>query len=83
MKDKENITKEEIKTIYDSSERIAREIRMISRAFKKISEAGLKEETIVVLLHDSTNMSKREIRSILLSIKNLEQTYLKPSKEVI
>ena len=68
---------EEINKLYTTSEKVAREIRMLSRAFKKMGEAGLKRETIVLLLHASSNVGKPDIRAILMAIDNLERDYTK------
>jgi Ca2+-binding EF-hand superfamily protein len=78
---KENITLEELKSIAESSEKTAREIRMLSRAFKKLGQAGLKEKTIVILLSESSHVGKSDVRAILQALGNLEREYLVEVKE--
>jgi len=68
----------DVKNLYSSSEKIAKEIRMISRAFKNMSNAGLKRETIVLLLHNMSGVGKTDIRNILFSIERLEKEYTNP-----
>jgi len=75
-KEKENVTMIELRKLEDSSEKLGREIRMLSRAFKKISNGSLKRETIVLLLHDSSNVGRPDIRAILSAMENLEDKYL-------
>jgi uncharacterized protein with von Willebrand factor type A (vWA) domain len=75
-KEKQNVTLMELKKLESSSEKLAREIRMISRAFKKMSQGGLKRETLVLLLHDMSNVGKPDIRYVLNSLDKLEDTYL-------
>jgi hypothetical protein len=78
MDKKENVTREDLKNVYDSGEKIALQIRMLSRAVKKMSESGLRKDTIVLLLHDSSGVGKPDIRAVLESMDNLERDYLKP-----
>lgn len=79
-KEKENVTLEELQKISDTSEKLAREIRMISRAFKKIASGGLTREALVVLLHDSTKIGKQDINYLLNALQRLDE-YTKPEKE--
>jgi len=81
MKNKEErITKDDIKTVYDSSEKLALQIRMLSRAMKKISTGSLKQGALVILLHESSGVGKPDIRKILEAMDNLERNYLRPEK---
>jgi len=41
VNEKENVTLEELRKLGETSEQMARNIRMISRSFKKVSAAGL------------------------------------------
>lgn len=75
MTEKPNVTLEELKKLEETSERLAREIRMLSRAFKKIASGGLKENAIVTLLHESSNVGKPDIRALLLALRELEKDY--------
>lgn len=79
-KEKNNVTLEELKKIEETSENLGREIRMISRAFKKIASTGLKEETIVVLLTNSTGIQKTHVREIIKGLKELEKDYCNDEK---
>ncbi len=83
MTDKLNVTLEELKQLEETSEKIAREIRMLSRAFKKIASGGLKEETIVVLLANMTNVGKPDIRSIMLALREMEKNYTHPESKIM
>jgi hypothetical protein len=80
--EKQNVSLVELKGIYDTSEKMAREIRMLSRAFKAIEKGGLKEETIVVLLHFKTKIAQRDIWSLLSALKNLESDYARPERKI-
>lgn len=81
MSEKENVTLEELKKLEETSEKIARDIRMISRSVKKMANSGLKRETIVTLIHSSTNISKTNVRSVLSALENLEKDFTNPVKE--
>jgi len=71
-KEKDNVTLIELKKLEMTSEKLGREIRMISRAFKAIAKGGLKRETLVLLLHDHSNVGKPDIRDILRALDNLD-----------
>lgn len=71
----QSITMKDISSVYDSSEKLAKEIRMLSRGFKRLVYSGLKKETIVVLLHESSNVGKPDIRAILVALENMEKNY--------
>lgn len=77
MKEKENVTLDELKSLEESGEKLGREIRMLSRAVKKMLKCGLKRETIVLLLHNSSGVGKPDVRDILIALENLESTYCK------
>lgn len=74
-KEKDNVTLIELKNLESSSEKLGREIRMLSRAFKKLSRSGLKRETIVLLLHNYSNVGKTDVRAILVALEKLEDYY--------
>jgi hypothetical protein len=76
-KEKDNVTLVELKKVYDTSNKLAREIRMLSRAFKKIADCGLERETIVLLLWNSSGVGKPAIRSVMKALEELEWQYLK------
>lgn len=75
QKEKENVTLVELKSLESTSEKIATQIRMLSRAIKKLLHGGLKRETIVVLLHNYSNVTKTDIKSILEALEKLEDDY--------
>jgi hypothetical protein len=54
---------------------IAQAIVKVSEAAKKMREAGLKEEAIVLLLHDYTGVGKPHIRLILRALPQLRTMY--------
>lgn len=78
LHEKANVTLVELKKLEDSSERLGREIKMLSRSFKKMANQGLKRETLVLLLHDTSRVGKQNIREILKAFDKLEENYLKP-----
>jgi hypothetical protein len=75
QKEKDNVTLVELKKLESTSEKLGREIRMLSRATKKLSHSGLKKETIVLLLHSYSNIGKPDVRAILLALERLEDVY--------
>jgi hypothetical protein len=79
--EKENVTLEELQKLELTSEKMARNIRMLSRAYKKLSSSGLREETIVLLLHGYSKVPKPQVRSVLSALRNLEICYTTPEKE--
>jgi hypothetical protein len=78
MESKEHVTLIELKKLNEASDKIAREIRMISRSFKAMASHGLRREALVVLIHNSSNVNKTEIRSVLVALDRLESEYLMP-----
>lgn len=76
MEDKKNVTLMELRQLESTSEKLGREIRMLSRGVKKLLASSIKRETIVLLLSDYSKVSKPDIRAILLALENLENTYL-------
>jgi hypothetical protein len=54
---------------------IAQSIVAIDEAIKKMNAAGLRRETIVVLLHNSSGVCKTDIRSVLSHLDNLRKDY--------
>ena len=81
-KEKENVTLVELKKLEDTSEKLAREIRMISRAFKKLASSGLKRDTLVLLIRAYSNVGKPDIRAVLQALDNLENEYLEKEKNI-
>lgn len=79
--EKTNVTLDELKKIESTSEKLAREIRMLSRAFKKIADSGLKEEAIVILTHEYSGVGKPDIRQVIKALKNLESEYLEKEEQ--
>lgn len=77
-KPKDTVTLDEVKGLYESSEKIAFEIRMLSRAVKKISSGSLRQNAVVLLLHESSGVGKPDIRKVLEALDSLERNYLKP-----
>lgn len=75
-KEKDNVTLVELKKLESASEKLGREIRMLSRAFKKMAKTGLKRETLVLLLHNSSNVGRPDIRAVLNALDKLENDYL-------
>jgi siroheme synthase len=64
-----------------TSEMMEKAIVELATAARQLMMSRLKQETIVVLLHDQTKISKRTIRTILENLQTLEETYLKPRPE--
>lgn len=56
-------------------------IEKLATALKKLTDSRLREDTIVLLLHDKTKISKRDIKIILGAMDRLEEVYLKPKKK--
>ena len=75
QKEKENVTLIELKKLESTSEKLAREIRMLSRAVKKLTHSGLKRETIVLLLHDYSHVGKPYVRAVLNALEHLEDAH--------
>jgi hypothetical protein len=76
LKEKDNVTLIELQKLESASDKLAREIRMLSRAFKKMANSGLKRETLVFLLHGYSNVGKPDIRAVLNAMDRLEDVYL-------
>jgi len=62
---------ETVQVAKDSLEAMAGNIATIADAAKKMMAAGLKEETLVLLLHDHSGVNKRDIKAVLKSLQNL------------
>lgn len=60
---------------------LAKHIRDLSAAAGKLLSAGLKEETIVLLLHDHTKIGKPHIRAVLRGLPELANAYLSKGAE--
>lgn len=59
---------------------LAQSILEIAKAAKKITQAGLKEETLVLLIHDYTKLSRANVRAVLRCLPDLAEIYLEKSK---
>lgn len=62
---------ETVQVAKDSLEAMAGNIATIADAAKRMMSAGLKEETLVLLLHDHSRVNKRDIKAVLKSLQNL------------
>lgn len=78
VKATEAVKLEEINKLYDSSEKVAKEIRMLSRAIRKmVNDGNLKRETIVLLLHTFSGVGKPDVRAVLFALDKMESEYCK------
>lgn len=59
----------------ESTEILAEAIVRIGDGMKKLTESGLNEKAIVVLLHDATGLSKRDIKTVLDAQRRLAGWY--------
>ena len=61
----------------ESTEILASAITTLSSGMNKLlnNEAGLREDTIVLLLQDATKINKRDIRAILRALPRLRGRY--------
>ncbi len=57
------------------TEVLANHIVKISEGFKKLLNGGLRQETIVLLIHAHTNVGKPAIRDVLKTLPLLRQLY--------
>ena len=64
-------TIETVQVAKDSIEAMAGNIATIAACAKKMMEAGLKEETLILLLHDHSKVAKRDIKAVLRSLQSL------------
>ena len=55
-------------------------IKKIAETSTKMLNAGLKKETIVLLIHDYTKISRGQIKEVLDCLPKLGQIYLKENK---
>lgn len=62
---------ETVQVAKDSLEAMAANIAIIAEAARKMMQAGLKEETLILLLHDQSGVKKRDIKLGLRSLQNL------------
>jgi hypothetical protein len=76
IKEKENVTLIELKKLEETSEKLGREIRMISRGFKKLANSGMKRETLVLLIHNYSNVGRPDVRAVLQALEKLEEEYM-------
>lgn len=52
-------------------------IKIMCEGLQTLSECGLKEDLLVLMLNDMTGVTKTDIRSILRALPRLQSTYLK------
>lgn len=74
--EKENVTLAELKRIGETSEVLAREIRMLSRSFKKMASSGLKKDAIVVLVKEICKLPKDDIKRVMDAFEIMENVFL-------
>ena len=55
---------------------IAKSIKKIADAYKRMKSAGLSERCIVLLLHDYSHVGKPDIKDVLKAMSELEKMYL-------
>lgn len=58
-----------------SVEILQKHIVAISDGTAKLLKSGLKEETIVLLIHDACKVGKPDIRKVLKTLPNLKRLY--------
>lgn len=66
-----------MKIIVKSYTDIADNVRRIDAAMKEIRNSGLKQETIVTLLHAKTKVNKGEIRRVIEGLQTFGKDNLK------
>lgn len=71
----ELVKKAELEADYEA---VATAIRKIGDVSKRMLAAGLKRDTIILLLHDATRVNKRDIKAILDALPHLPRWYLAP-----
>lgn len=64
--------KETVEVAKDSIESLADNIKIISEAARIMLDSGLKQETIVLLLHDHSKVKKSSIKDVLRSLTCLD-----------
>ena len=65
---------DEIETVTvakESVEALADNIQTLASSMEDLLDSGLKEETIVLLLHDHSKVGKRQIKEVLRSLRCL------------
>lgn len=62
---------ETVQVAKDSIEAMAGNIAVIAACSKRMMEAGLKEETLVMLIADHSKVAKRDIKAVLEALQNL------------
>lgn len=58
-------------------EELAAQISAVSKMAAAMKASKLKQDTIILLLHDMTKVSKRDIKAVLTALPELERKYLK------
>ena len=68
--------------IQSVSDELAEAIKNIDTAMQQISNSGLKQTTIIVLIKDilGQRIKKQDIQDVLWSLNQLKSTYLKDQK---
>lgn len=59
----------------ESTEILAEAVVRIADGVHKLSESGLNEKAIIVLIHDRTKISKRDIKTVLDAQRQLAAWY--------
>ena len=54
---------------------LAEAIVNIGKSAKKLSQSGINEKGVIVLLHDGTKLPKKTIKLVIDSLKQLERWY--------
>lgn len=65
------IEMETVEVNKESVEALADNIEKLTSSMQSLLDSGLKEETIVLLLHDHSGVGKRQIKQVLESLVSL------------
>jgi hypothetical protein len=65
------------------TEQLADAITKLSEAGKALATSRLKQETIVLLLHNMTKVGKKDIVFILNALPEMQRTFLKPETKSV
>lgn len=59
-------------------EEVAQAIVDIAAAMKKMNSTRLRQEAIVILIHEHCKVGKLDIRRVIFSLENMDKQWLKP-----
>lgn len=59
-------------------EEVAQAIVDISAAMKKMNATRLRQEAVVILIHEHCKVGKPDIRRVIYSLENMDKQWLKP-----